>query len=657
MFVERVTLANFRCFGPEPQSIDLSPGLTAFVGVNGSGKTAVMEGMLRLFGVSSEQRRLRKQDFHVPLSEAATSLQRELFIETVFAFPELDDDAADHSAVPEFFQQMAADENGRLKCRVRLQATLTDDGSLEGAIDWKLRAVRKFGDFGEKDCVDLKQIDRARVQMLYVPASRDAVSQVTAFMRSRLWRAINWSKGVRAAFVDAAENLNGIFGAELGVDAIGSCLQKRWQDLHTAGTDTTVTFRPVDPRFQEFIRKVTVVFHPDESGDDRGLEDLSDGQRSLFHMAITAATLDVESMILGQTGGFQADTVHVPALTLIAIEEPENSLSPFYLSRIIRQIEDLTNGKRAQAVVSSHSPSIMGRIGPEQVRHFQLDIKKRTACVNKIRMPAGEVEAEKFVREAVRTFPELYFARFVILGEGASEEVVLPRLAEALKLPIDRSFVAVVPLGGRHVNHLWRLLNDLGIAHATLLDLDIGRAGGGWGRIKTACAQLLANGVDPGKLFAGSLHASGPGHNLASFDSNSYDAAGHNLLMQWVAWLRTFKVFFCAPLDLDYSMLLAFSSAYKTLEPGWTGPIAGNDPRRAVLGEDGILELYAEASVRDHLRWYRYLFLGRGKPSSHVRVLSKLDAAALESGAPEELRALLNNVVAAIFTAPEAEGC
>ena len=48
MFVERVTLANFRCFGPEPQSIDLSPGFTALIGVNGSGKTAVMDGMLRL---------------------------------------------------------------------------------------------------------------------------------------------------------------------------------------------------------------------------------------------------------------------------------------------------------------------------------------------------------------------------------------------------------------------------------------------------------------------------------------------------------------------------------------------------------------------------------------------------------------------------------
>ena len=102
-------------------------------------------------------------------------------------------------------------------------------------------------------------------------------------------------------------------------------------------------------------------------------------------------------------------------------------------------------------------------------------------------------------------------ARFVVLGEGASEEVVLPRVAEALGLAIDRSFVAVVPLGGRHVNHLWRLLTDLDLPHATLLDLDWGRAGGGWGRIKTACTQLLENGVAPEKLFGDRLNPVGGG--------------------------------------------------------------------------------------------------------------------------------------------------
>lgn len=102
---------------------------------------------------------------------------------------------------------------------------------------------------------------------------------------------------------------------------------------------------------------------------------MSDGQRSLFHLAMTAATLDVEAGIVADpaAAGFQAGGVPLPALTLIAVEEPENNLAPFYLSRIVQQIRDLTKGPRAQALVSSHSPSILARVDPAAVRHFRLD--------------------------------------------------------------------------------------------------------------------------------------------------------------------------------------------------------------------------------------------------------------------------------------------
>ena len=114
MFIEQVALTNFRCFGPITQTIYLDPGLTAFVGANGSGKTATMEALLRLFGLTSEQRRVRRQDFHVPSNEAVAPTKRELAIEAILAFPELDSEGADHTAVPEFFHQMATDDSGRL---------------------------------------------------------------------------------------------------------------------------------------------------------------------------------------------------------------------------------------------------------------------------------------------------------------------------------------------------------------------------------------------------------------------------------------------------------------------------------------------------------------------------------------------------------------
>lgn len=646
MHIERLHLSGFRCFGPQESTIALERDLTAFIGVNGAGKTAVLLALARLFGVTADQRRLRRQDFHIPVNELVPAPQRSLYVEAIVAFPELDANA-NLAAVPEFFQQMAADEQGHLKCRLRLQATWTDDGSLEGAVEQKLLAVRTFGPFKGDECFELKAVDRARIQIIYVPATRDGGSQVTAFLKGRLWRAINWSQGVKDALVHAGATMNGAFVGEAAVGRIAAAVSHRWQQVHSAGTDTTPVFRPVDVRWQEFVRRVEVMFYPDESGRERGLDDLSDGQRSLFHLAMTAAILDVEAQAAADpaVAGFLADTVSLPALTLIAVEEPENTLAPFYLSRIVGQIQELTHGHRAQAIVSSHSASILARIEPECVRHFRLNPVGRTAMVRALQLPVGVEEASKFVREAVRSYPELYFARFVVLGEGATEEAVLSKLAAAMGFPIDRSFVAIVPLGGRHVNHLWRLLTDLDIPHATLLDLDWGRSGGGWGRIKTACEQLLASGFYPAQVFGSKLLPQGPRANFATFDQwAATNAAG---IEEWTKWLRSLGIFFSYPLDLDLSMFNAFPVAYQALDEGALGPSSRGDPRDAVLGEDRVQGMY-DASWDAQLRWYRYLFLGRGKPTTHVRVLSTVPAPQLAAGAPEELRALLNYVRAKV---------
>lgn len=77
------------------------------------------------------------------------------------------------------------------------------------------------------------------------------------------------------------------------------------------------------------------------------------------------------------------------------------------------------------------------------------------------------------------------------------------------------------------------------------------------------------------------------------------------------------------------------------------------NPRTAVLGEEGRHDLYG-AEHEQVLRWYRYLFLGRGKPSTHVRVLSNQTSEALTAEAPEELRALLTSISARLAPPPPA---
>lgn len=651
MHIERLGLESFRCFGPHHTQVTLGPSLVAFVGDNGTGKTAVMQALQRMFGVTSEQRRLRKQDFHVPCNEVDRPAARTLVIEAIVAFPELDADV-NNAAVPAFFRNMAADEDGNLKVRLRLEATWTDDGTLDGSIEETYCAIQTFGNFEEGDVQQIRGADRSRIQLIYIPATRDGASQVTSFIRGRLWRAINWSPAVQQALTEAGTAVNDAFTGEAAVASIGAAVTTRWRQLHSAGTDTKPIFRPVDTRWQEFIRRVEVVFHPTEDGQDRALEDLSDGQRSLFHMALVASTLDIEGQLAtgNAPNGFAEAGVALPALTIIALEEPENNLAPFYLSRIIKQVEEVAAGSNAQAIVSSHSPSILARVDPSCVRHFRLQLRTRCTLIRQIHLPTGDEEAAKFIREAVRAYPELYFARYVILGEGATEEVVLPLLAKAMDFPIDRSFVAVVPLGGRHVNHLWKLLSNLEVPYSTLLDLDWGRSGGGFGRIKTVCEQLLDTGCTPQALFAQTLRPGGPQENLQAIAAMA--PSNINALRQWTAWLQRFHVYFSDPLDLDYTMLKAYPNAYRVLAPGMRGPAGAGEPRDAVLGVDGYPAFY-DAAEDDDLRWYRYLFLGRGKPSTHVRVLSQLQPDELMAALPAPLGRLLTEVRTALEQAAE----
>ena len=341
MHIESVTLTNFRSFGLASQPITLTPDLTALVGGNGAGKTALMQALQRLFGVSNEQRNLRRQDFHIPTSENLAPSKRTLSLEAIVAFPELDEDRGDHSTIPDFFRHMSVtDHDGKLKCRLRLDAEWEDDGSIDGYISSQFRAVTTFGEPEEKDFHNIRPADRSKIQLIYIPATRCATSQVSSFLKGRLWKAINWSEQVRTSFTTKAGELNAAFENEKAIGTVTTRLTKRWQELHMAGTDSTPKFRPVDLRFEEFVRKVEVLLHPDESGRDRGIAELSDGQSSLFHIAMTSATLDVEAEILEQPHreDFLGMDLPLPSLTILALEEPENNLSPYYLSRIISQI-------------------------------------------------------------------------------------------------------------------------------------------------------------------------------------------------------------------------------------------------------------------------------------------------------------------------------
>ena len=292
--------------------------------------------------------------------------------------------------------------------------------------------------------------------------------------------------------------------------------------------------------------------------------------------------------------------------------------------------------------MTSHSPAVLSRVNPREVRYCRCDHKTRVSTVKKIKIPVGTDEAAKFVRGAMLAYPELYFARFVLLVEGDSERIVLPALAEALDLLIDPAFVAIVPLGGRHVQHFWRLLTHLGIPHATLLDLDLGRDGGGFGRVKTAIEKLIDVNV--------------PKEILLKIDTGTLsDAAfakmhtwGQDHLEGWVDSLKPHGVYFSAPLDLDLAMLGAFPEAYEAIIPDGGGPrMTVDKAAEVVLGTAGPgLKAYTSPndSYPELFPAYRYHFLTNSKPATHLAALTHIKKKDLKEGMPAVLAEVLQHI-------------
>ena len=90
MRIESITIAGFRSFGPTPHRIGLAGDLTAIVGPNASGKTALLQALAKLFGLTRAQRTIQCSDFHLPVGVPPDDrTTRELFIDVIISLPEL----------------------------------------------------------------------------------------------------------------------------------------------------------------------------------------------------------------------------------------------------------------------------------------------------------------------------------------------------------------------------------------------------------------------------------------------------------------------------------------------------------------------------------------------------------------------------------------
>ncbi|HIH8004478.1 ATP-dependent nuclease [Streptococcus suis] len=663
MKLTKVIINNFRSFG-DSQVIGFNDQ-TVLIGNNSSGKTTVLQALSKLFSDKQNDRIIRKSDFHLPKGLRPGENSRTLFIETIFEFDELDGTAYS-PAIPSFFEHFTVSQgDAKPFLRIRLESSWEDDGTVEGSIDTQIYYISSAEDIikdEDKHRAPRKDLDKIRV--LYVPASRTPEKELgnaSGSMLSRLVNSINWTDDEIKEITNKIDELNNTFLSESGaLTQINQEIQKSWKLYHEDKRFSQAELTINSSEMAGALRQIALKFSPTTTEEAFTVSELGDGLRSIFYFSLVDSILDIELKIIKdreENPDNPRFKLIPPILTILAIEEPENHIAPHHIGKLVKRFKQLSNNDNSQVVLTSHSPAIVKRIEPEDLRYLRIENNDRVlqTIVSGIQLPQAIDESYKYIKGAIQAYPELYFAKLVVLGEGDSEELLLPKFFDLLGKEIDSSQISIVPLGGRHVNYFWKLLKSLKIPYITLLGFDNERYGGGWGRIKYAIQQLLEIDIERSDLVTMEDGRILNDEDIARISSNQISDIFSQPLSSWINHLEKFNVFFSAPLDIDFLMLQHYKDYYLGTLSTNEGPVVSyidenNDKKKIrltkmdrtndyqLIGFKNRISEAIQATLKDKsgpgdsftdeekelMIWYQYFFLGRGKPTTHMQFLSSI---------------------------------
>lgn len=675
MKLRKIKIYNYRSFGDE-KIIEFNE-LTTFIGNNSSGKTTALSALQKLFGTTAIERNLTRSDFHLDKDENPEDIQeKNLYIEAVFEFPELEK-VVNCNAIPIMFQQLTIDDEGKAPyLRIRLDATWSRGSTIEGSIDTKICYIKQSENeetIADSNRTIVKNKELQRINLIYVPASRNPASQLKNASNSILYRVlanINWTDAVKAGIATKSDEFEREFDKENGVSLIKDAIRNEWTNYHSDSRYSKADLKFNSPDMETILKKVDIEFAPSITGRPYNVDELGDGLKSLFYISLVNSLLSLEEKITEENNNdellHKSFKLVSPICTILALEEPENHVSPQLLGKVINNIKNISKQNNCQAVISSHSPSIVSRISPDDIRYFRIDKSNLNTEVRDLDLPSADKYSEeiyKYIKNGVTAYPELYFANLVILGEGDSEEILLPKMIELGDKQIDSKSISVVPLGGRHVNHFWRLLNQLNIPYITLLDLDRERYLGGWGRVKYVCDELIK--ID--RITKEQLEQSNEINMLGSFDEmKDWDVENVTDMNKWIKFLENYDIYFSSPLDIDFLMISSFKEEYLKILDDSDGPYIQKIGKiKDLEDEDKKCEEYIkrlENDIKDTLKekrtpgntfsneekelmiWYKYFFLTRGKPTTHRVALLNIEDEMLIENMPDVFVKIKRNI-------------
>ena len=468
MYLSKITIENFRCFGEGSNRFELSlrPGLTALVGENDAGKSAIVDALRFVLGTTDQEwYRLEDSDFH----EGASTKE----IRVTCKFERLSQ--ADKQA---FLEYLTYQEKEGFDPVFYVNWSATDTG--ETARGGRYRRVEVHsGKNGDGPSIDPKA--RELLRATYLRPLRDAGQAMSAGRGSRLSQVLQHTKEIKTAGLPydpkkRVENLselnvlgigdiaNRLLGDQEGVKSTLEKINDHLKQLLLQGDtiksniNVSGSTAPEDVRLRQLLEKLDLAF--DGIGQGAGKPGL--GSDNLLFMSC-------ELLLLAQEN---------EGNKLLLIEEPEAHLHAQRQLRVMRWLQGQAEQKDIQIIVTTHSPNLASAIKLDDIvminegRAFSLAKEETKLDTSDYRF------LERFLDV---TKANLFFARGVVIVEGDAENILLPTLAKILGRDFTEHGVSIVNVGGTGLRRYARILlrkneekdDHIEIPVACVTDMDV----------------------------------------------------------------------------------------------------------------------------------------------------------------------------------------
>lgn len=477
MYLSALSIKNFRQFGDTPPAftIKFHEGVTALVGENDAGKTAVIDAIRHVLQTrDADFMRLQPEDFHITPNQTQKSE-----ITLLCQFSKLS--RAEQGAFAEYLTY----EGAEISLYVYWTARRLSESA--AARRWVDIAVRTGKD-GSGSSLDSNV--RQLLAAAYLRPLRDAEREMSPGRGSRLSQILSNfpditrgnpldATNLPATFADAAAlNLAGmsdylrhLVDGHPGVSSAQTAINDDYlkllslsgEQLH--GRINFAEGATEAAKLRQILERLELGLLENTTGATRGTYGL--GSNNLLFMAC-------ELLLLGK---------ELEGLPLLLIEEPEAHLHPQRQLRLMQFLESAakpppgSDQRPVQVILSTHSPNLSSKI---PLKNLVLMHRQRAYSLTDGQTELSTGDYRFLDRFLDVTKANLFFSRGLLIVEGDGESILLPTIASLIGRDLTEHGVSVVNVGGTGLRRYARILQrrnpeegQLKIPTACLADMDV----------------------------------------------------------------------------------------------------------------------------------------------------------------------------------------